>query len=98
MNFVTLLRNTGFKQTELSGTIDWIMLRLAHTQNRPRMATQPAPHMDEDILLRHIAEGDTSAFELFYKIYFPRLFRFILRMTHQPEFVEELIQETLLTV
>ena len=54
--------------------------------------------MDEYALLQRIAEGDTSAFEAFYKVYYSRLFRFILRMTHQPESVEELIQETLLVV
>ena len=52
----------------------------------------------EIALLQRISEGDFSAFEALYKIYYPRLFRFILRMTRQPESVEELIQETLLVV
>lgn len=74
------------------------MLRLVHTRKPIRIAAQADTGMDEDVLLRRIAEGDASAFELFYKLYYPRLFRFILRMTHQPESVEELIQETLLVV
>jgi RNA polymerase sigma-70 factor (ECF subfamily) len=53
---------------------------------------------DEQILLQRIGAGDNSAFEAFYKNYYPRLFRFILRMTRQPDNVEELIQETLLVV
>lgn len=62
------------------------------------MPTQPASAMDEHVLLKKIAEGDRSAFEIFYKNYYPRLFRFILRVTRHPESVEELIQETLLVV
>ncbi|MBL1265268.1 sigma-70 family RNA polymerase sigma factor [Methylomicrobium sp. RS1] len=54
--------------------------------------------MDEYVLLQRIVEGDASAFEVFYKHYYPRLFRFILRTTRQAELVEELIQETLLFV
>ena len=74
------------------------MLRLVPTQNRPQMPDKHDTAVDEYVLLRRIAEGDTSAFEAFYKAYYSKLFRFILRMTHQPESVEELIQETLLVV
>lgn len=54
--------------------------------------------VDEYALLQRIEVGDTSAFEVFYKLYYPRLYRFILRTTHQVECIEELIQETLLLV
>jgi RNA polymerase sigma factor (sigma-70 family) len=74
------------------------MLRLVHTQTRPPMSDKPNTSVDEYALLQRIAEGDTSAFEAFYKVYYSRLFCFILSMTHQPESVEELIQETLLVV
>ena len=74
------------------------MLRLVHTQNRSPMSDKPNSSMDEYTLLQRIAEGDASAFEAFYKVYYSKLFRFILRMTNQPEAVEELIQETLLVV
>jgi RNA polymerase sigma factor (sigma-70 family) len=74
------------------------MLRLVHTQNRLQMPEKRDTAADEYTLLQQIAEGDTSAFEVFYKVYYPRLFRFILRITHQPDSVEELIQETLLLV
>ncbi|OAI08711.1 RNA polymerase sigma factor [Methylomonas methanica] len=62
------------------------------------MPEQPQIGPDEYDLLQRIGAGDTAAFEAFYKNYYPRLFRFILRMTRQPEAVEELIQETLLVV
>jgi RNA polymerase sigma factor (sigma-70 family) len=74
------------------------MLRLVYTQNRPPMPDKPDTAVEESALLQRIAEGDTSAFEAFYKVYYSKLFRFILRMTHQPEAVEELIQETLLVI
>lgn len=62
------------------------------------MPDQPDVGADEYALLQGIGAGDTAAFEAFYKIYYPRLFRFVLRMTRQTEAVEELIQETLLVV
>ena len=82
----------------MTETMVLAMLRLVHTQNRPPMSDMPTTAMDEYALLQLIIEGDTSAFEVFYKIYYSKLFRFILRMTHQSESVEELIQETLLVV
>ncbi|MCP5182160.1 MAG: RNA polymerase sigma factor [Pseudomonadales bacterium] len=53
---------------------------------------------EENELLRRIAARDAGAFERFYLIYHPRLFRFILRITRNPDQVEELIHETLLFV
>ena len=74
------------------------MLRLVQNRKPPGKSVRADIDADEKVLLRRIAEGSTSAFEVFYKLYYPRLFRFILRTTNQPESVEELIQETLLVV
>lgn len=74
------------------------MLRLIPTQPKPQMPDQLDVCADEQALLQRISAGDSLAFEAFYKNYYPRLFRFILRMTRQPDHVEELIQETLLVV
>ena len=74
------------------------MLSLIPIQPKPYMPDQLDVCADEQILLQRIGAGDNSAFEAFYKNYYPRLFRFILRMTRQPDNVEELIQETLLVV
>lgn len=62
------------------------------------MLEKQEPGVDEYELLKRICVGDMRAFEAFYKVYYPRLFRFISRVTHQQEAVEELIQETLLVV
>ncbi|WFP49420.1 sigma-70 family RNA polymerase sigma factor [Methylomonas sp. EFPC3] len=74
------------------------MLRLIPNRHSPPACDRPNICPDEYALLKRIAEGDAMAFEAFYKQYYPRLFRFILRTTRQPELVEELIQETLLVV
>jgi RNA polymerase sigma factor (sigma-70 family) len=85
-------------QLEMTKTMTQAMLRLVPTQKRPRILDKPDTAVDEYALLQRIIEGDTSAFEVFYKLYYAKLFRFIQRMTHQLESVEELIQETLLVV
>lgn len=76
------------------------MLGLAYTKNRQLIPdkSDTATVADEYALLERIIEGDTSAFDVFYKIYYTKLFRFIVRMTNRPESVEEIIQETLLVV
>jgi RNA polymerase sigma factor (sigma-70 family) len=62
------------------------------------MTVRKEPEVDEQALLRRIVDGDELAFEAFYKLYYPRLFRFILRTTRQADIVEELVQETLLLI
>jgi RNA polymerase sigma factor (sigma-70 family) len=73
------------------------MLRLVPNPTPP-VPDKAASDDNEYALLQRIVEGDTLAFEKFYKLYYPRLFRFILRITRQPDHIEELIQETLLLV
>jgi RNA polymerase sigma-70 factor (ECF subfamily) len=74
------------------------ILRLVPSQSRQQVPVKSDEAVDEDVLFGLIVKGDTLAFEMFYKIYYPRLFRFILSLTRDPESVEELIQETLLVV
>jgi len=85
-------------QTEMTETKVCVMLSLVNTPKRPQMPDRRDDAVDEHALLQRITEGDTLAFEAFYKVYYTKLFRFLRRMTHQPESVEELIQETLLVV
>jgi RNA polymerase sigma-70 factor (ECF subfamily) len=73
------------------------MLRLVHNQTL-QVPDNLTTNIDEYDLFQRIIEGDALAFEAFYKHYYPRLFRFILRTTRHPETIEELIQETLLVV
>lgn len=73
------------------------MLRLIQTSTPPKPDMIPM-EANELVLLQRIKTGDAVAFEAFYKLYYPRLFRFVLRTTRLPESVEEVIQETLLLV
>ena len=68
------------------------------TKQAPQIPEKSTTGVDEYALFKRIVEGDVLAFEAFYKHYYTRLFRFILRTTRQHETIEELIQETLLLV
>jgi RNA polymerase sigma-70 factor (ECF subfamily) len=49
-------------------------------------------------LVRRAAAGDRSAFEQLYRIYHPRLTRFLERMTRRPLLVGELLNDTMFVV
>lgn len=49
-------------------------------------------------LLAEVADGSVRAFETLYRRYFPRLGRFLGRMTHNPALVEEVINDAMLVV
>lgn len=53
---------------------------------------------DEIRLISRIAEGDRQAFELLYRSYFPRLARFLDRMTRSAHLIEEIVNDTMLVV
>ena len=74
------------------------MLNLLTSNTTIVMPSKVSSIEDEYALLEAIVLGDMRAFECFYKLYYPRLYRFILRTTRQPDVVEELIQETLLLI
>ncbi|WP_338763359.1 sigma-70 family RNA polymerase sigma factor [Massilia sp. METH4] len=48
--------------------------------------------------LAQVAQGNRQAFERLYRGYFPRLARFLGRMTHSAPLVEEIINDTMLVV
>jgi RNA polymerase sigma factor (sigma-70 family) len=49
-------------------------------------------------LVSRIAEGDLQAFDALYRIFFPRLTRFLDRMTRSPALIEEIVNDTMLVV
>jgi RNA polymerase sigma factor (sigma-70 family) len=49
-------------------------------------------------LLSRVADGDRGAFELLYRGYFPRLTRFLNRMTRNLQLIEEIVNDTMLVV
>jgi len=53
----------------------------------------------EDLaLIERVVLGDLRAFEALYRSYFPRLTRFLERMTRRPELVEEILNDTMFVV
>ena len=54
---------------------------------------------DDRTLARHVAAGDSHAFESFFREYFPRLFRFTLaRVGGDADLAEEIVQRTMCQV
>ena len=49
-------------------------------------------------LLARVREGDRRAFDELYKVYQPRLARFLLSIVRQPHLAEEVLDDTLLVV
>lgn len=54
--------------------------------------------MEEGMLLQRIGEGDRAAFQVLYRAYFPRLARFLDRMTRNVPLLEEIVNDTMLVV
>ena len=52
----------------------------------------------EACLVGRIAGGDRLAFDTLYRAYFPRLGRFLQRMTRSTTLIEEIVNDTLLVV
>lgn len=53
---------------------------------------------DEALLVRRVAAGDMRAFEELYRIYHPRLTRFLINMLRRPHLVEEALDDTMMVV
>lgn len=57
------------------------------------------PRSDPDVeLLASVARRDLRAFEALYRLYHPRLTRFLMRMTRRPPIVDEVLNDTLMVV
>ena len=54
--------------------------------------------VDEVVLMGRVAAEQIDAFELLYRLYHPRLVRFLEGMTRRPALVEEILDDTMLVV
>jgi RNA polymerase sigma-70 factor (ECF subfamily) len=62
-------------------------------------AINVGPGADKEArLIDRVARGDMRAFEDLYRIYYPRLSRFLLNITRRPQLVEEVLSDTLMVV
>lgn len=57
-----------------------------------------ATESNEVRLLALVANGDRRAFETLYRNYFPRLVKFLNRMTRSPALIEEVVNDTMFIV
>ena len=53
---------------------------------------------DEVALMGRVAAEQMDAFEVLYRLYHPKLTRFLTGMTHRPALVEEILDDTMLVV
>lgn len=53
---------------------------------------------DEAQLIERLRAHDLRAFEALYRNYHPRLTRFLMNLTHRPQLVEEVLNDTMLAV
>ncbi|MBW8783856.1 MAG: sigma-70 family RNA polymerase sigma factor [Novosphingobium sp.] len=49
-------------------------------------------------LLQLVVRGDRTAFEQLYRLYHPRLTRFLMNLVHRPPLVEEALDDTMMVV
>ena len=61
-------------------------------------ATRSVAPADEVGLMNRIAAEEMDAFESLYRLYHPRLTRFLVGMTRRPALVEEILDDTMLVV
>lgn len=64
----------------------------------PRDTSRATPAMSDADLVTRIRAKDLTAFEALYRIYHPRLVRFLTNLIHRPTLVEEVLNDTLMVV
>ena len=74
-----------------------MLQRQSSADDQPRLvAHSVAP--DEARLLARVADQDLKAFEDLYRIYHPRLTRFLMNILRRPQLVEEALNDTMMVV
>lgn len=63
-----------------------------------RGASATGASVDEVVLMGRVAAEQVDAFEVLYRLYHPRLLRFLEGMTRRPALVEEILDDTMLVV
>jgi RNA polymerase sigma-70 factor (ECF subfamily) len=71
--------------------------RQSAAEGQPRTVAKPDAG-DEARLLERVAKGELRAFEELYRIYHPRLSRFLVTVIRRPHLVEEALNDTMLAV
>ena len=53
---------------------------------------------EELLLLEKVKRGDDEAFESLYRLYYPRLTNFLLKLVRRPQLVEEALNDTMMVI
>lgn len=73
-------------------------MSLSGTLMRARTETVRSGGPDERELLARVSGQDLQAFEQLYRIYQPRLARFLMNLLQRPQLVEEVLDDTMVVV
>lgn len=68
------------------------------TLKRPDADVERPAQTDERELLARISRGDLDAFERLYRLYQPRLARFLTTLLKRPQLIEEVLDDTMMVV
>jgi RNA polymerase sigma-70 factor (ECF subfamily) len=63
-----------------------------------RRETAQSASSEEAGLFHRVSKGDMRAFEELYRIYHPRVTRFLMNMTRRPQLTEEVLNDTMFVV
>lgn len=68
------------------------------TVSRPRAEGARGSGLDERELIERVSRRDLSAFERLYRVYQPRLTRFLTTLVQRPQVIEEVLDDTMMVV
>jgi RNA polymerase sigma-70 factor (ECF subfamily) len=68
------------------------------TAIRPRTTAAAPRTLDERELLERVKARDVDAFERLYRLYQPRLARFLINLVRRPQLVEEVLDDVMMVV
>jgi RNA polymerase sigma factor (sigma-70 family) len=69
-----------------------------HRSEREEQAEPTRVEESEAALVRRVAAGDVSAFEMLYRSYYRRLTRFVEQLTRKRHLIDEIIDDSMLVV
>lgn len=73
-------------------------MSLTGAARRPQTDSRRSSGLEEMELLAGVRARDLSAFERLYRIYQPRLTRFLFNLVQRPQLVEEVLNDTMMVV
>ena len=73
-------------------------VRMSRTANHPRADAARAEGADERELIERVRGRELAAFERLYRLYQPRLTRFLSNVVQRPQVLEEVVDDTMMVV